>query len=71
MGKDNFTVPVKENEEYDVEIIGVGKEGDGIAKVEGYTVFVPETKQGDKVKIRIKKTLPNFAFSEVVDSENF
>ena len=69
MKKDKLIVPVKEDEEYDVEIIGVGKAGDGIAKIEGYTVFVPQTGNGDKVRIKIKKVLPNFAFSEVVDKE--
>lgn len=58
--------PVKEDEEYDVEIQGVGAKGDGIAKINGYTIFVPDAKVGDKVKIKIRKALPNFAFSEKV-----
>ena len=60
--------PVKDGEELKVKIEAIGNkgEGDGIAKVNGYTIFVPDTKVGDKVKIEIKRALPRFAFAEKV-----
>ena len=58
--------PIKENEEYNVKIEGIGEKGDGIAKITGYTIFVPDTKEGDEVKIKINRVLPRFAFAEVV-----
>ena len=33
-------IPIKKNEEYIVEIIDNGLEGEGIAKINNYTVFV-------------------------------
>jgi len=59
-------VPVKEGEEYDVEIESVGEKGDGIAKVRGFVLFVSNTRKGDYVKVRITKVLQNVGFAEVV-----
>lgn len=59
--------PVEEGETYDVTIEDIGKEGDGVAKVENFVVFVPDTKVGDEVKIEINKVLQTMAFGEVVE----
>src|SRR5688500_4609065 len=58
--------PVKVGEELDVKIEAVGEKGDGIAKVKGFVIFVPNAKQGDDVKVRITKVLRKVAFAEVV-----
>lgn len=47
-------------------IEAVGGKGDGIAKVEGFVLFVPGTRQGEQVKVRITKVLRNVGFAEVV-----
>ncbi len=59
--------PVKEGEEYAVEIEAVGGKGDGIAKVKGFVLFVAGAKKGDNVKVRITKVLQNVGFAEVVE----
>jgi len=61
------SAPVNEGEEYDVKIEDMGRDGDGIAKVEGFIVFVSGAKKGDEVKIRINSVRRNFAFAEVVE----
>ncbi|MFO7991422.1 MAG: TRAM domain-containing protein [Thermoplasmata archaeon] len=58
--------PVKEGETYDVTIEDIGKEGDGVAKIENFVVFIPDTKVGDEVEIKITKVLRTLAFGEVV-----
>jgi len=58
--------PVEEGETYDVKIEDIGKEGDGVAKIENFVVFVPDTKVGDEVSIEITKVLRTMAFGEVV-----
>lgn len=60
-------IPVEEGEEYDVKIEAKGSKGDGIAKVEGYIIFVPNTEIGDEVKIKINRALRGYAFGEVVE----
>lgn len=58
--------PVKEGEEIDVAIEAIAAKGDGIAKKQGFVIFVPGTKVGDNVKIRITKVLQKVAFSEII-----
>jgi len=58
--------PVKVGEELDVTIEAVGEKGDGIAKKNGFVIFVPGAQQGDTVKIRITKVFKKMAFAEVV-----
>jgi len=61
-----FSSPVNVGDTYDVTIEDVGKEGDGIARVEGFVVFVPNTKKGESVKIRVTKVSRRVGFAEVV-----
>ena len=58
---------IQKNKEYVVEIIDNGYEGEGIAKIEGFTVFVPGTIKGEKVKILIVKVLSSHAFGKVLE----
>ena len=58
--------PVKVGDEIDVTIEGVGEKGDGIAKKEGFVLFVPGTRQGDNVTIRVTRVLRKVGFADVV-----
>ena len=60
------TAPIAEGEEYEVKIEDVGKEGDGITRVQGFVVFIPDTKVGEEVKIRITSVRRRFAFAEKI-----
>ena len=59
--------PISEGEEYDVKIEDVGRDGDGITRIEGFVVFVSGAKVGDEVKIKINSVRRNFGFAEVVE----
>jgi predicted RNA-binding protein with TRAM domain len=60
------TPPVREGEEIDVTIEAVGEKGDGIAKQKGFVLFVPNTKAGERVKIKITRVLAKVGFASVV-----
>lgn len=60
------TAPVKVGEELEVTIEAVGEKGDGIAKKNGFVLFVPNVKEGQKVRIRVTKVLRKVGFAEVV-----
>ena len=64
---DDKIIPVEKNKEYVVEIIDNGFEGEGIAKIEGYTIFVPNAIKGEKVKILIVKVLSSHAFGKIIE----
>lgn len=57
---------LEEGEIYELMIQDIGKEGDGVAKKAGYTIYVPGTTKGDKVKVRINNKTGNLAFGSVV-----
>ncbi|MEI7826357.1 MAG: TRAM domain-containing protein [Euryarchaeota archaeon] len=58
--------PVKVGEKHDVKIEDTARQGDGIARISGLVVFVPNTKINDSVKIEIKEIKRNCAIAEVV-----
>jgi len=60
------TCPVEEGKVYEAKIIDIGREGDGLARIENFVVFVPGTKVGEEVKVRITRVLRRMAFGEVV-----
>ena len=56
--------PVEKNKEYIVDIIDNGFEGEGIAKIDGFTIFIPNAIKGEKInRIKVydsKKSRVNF-----------
>jgi predicted RNA-binding protein with TRAM domain len=62
--------PVEQGETRYVEIEDLGKQGDGIARVErGYVIIVPGAEVGEQVKIEVTEVKSNFAVAEVIDEE--
>ena len=59
-------MPVEKNKEYIVDIIDNGFEGEGIAKIDGFTIFVPNAIKGEKIKILIVKVLKSHAFGKIL-----
>lgn len=59
---------MKAGEEYDVEITEISRRGDGIAKVQGFIIFVTNAKTGQKLKIRITNVSNRYATAEIVTS---
>jgi predicted RNA-binding protein with TRAM domain len=53
--------PVEVGKEYDVELTELSRRGDGVAKIQGFIIFVKGGKVGDKVKIKIETVGPRFA----------
>ncbi|HIH38227.1 TRAM domain-containing protein [Candidatus Woesearchaeota archaeon] len=63
---DSLVPPVRVGEEVDVRIEAVGGKGDGIAKIQGFVIFVPGTNEGDEVRVKVNKVLNKVGFGEVV-----
>ena len=62
--------PVEPGEIRYVEIEDIGKQGDGIARVErGYVIIVPGTDIGERVKVEITEVKSNFAVGEAIEDE--
>jgi predicted RNA-binding protein with TRAM domain len=58
--------PVKIGEQYDVTIEAISNRGDsGVAKIEGFVIFVPGTKVDEKLKVKITKVGNGYATAEL------
>lgn len=58
--------PVSEGDEVAVNIESVGDKGDGVARVDGFVIFVEGAKTGQLLNVRIKKVLSSVAFATIV-----
>ncbi|WP_276281187.1 TRAM domain-containing protein [Halorussus caseinilyticus] len=62
--------PVEEGEIRYVEVEDIGKQGDGIARVErGYVIIVPDAEIGERVKVEITEVKSNFAVGEIIEED--
>ncbi len=57
---------IKKNEEYIVNIIDNGMEGEGIAKINDFVIFIPGAIKGEKIKILIVKVLKTHAYGKIL-----
>jgi len=58
--------PVEVGKEYNVSISDTSRRGEGIARIDGFVVFVPGTKQGQNVRIKVTQVSERFASGQVV-----
>lgn len=61
---------VEKNKEYIVDIIDNGFQGEGIAKIDGLTIFIPNAIKGEKIKVLIVKVLTSHAFGKIIEIIN-
>jgi translation initiation factor 2 subunit 2 len=58
---------IEEGETYELEIVGTGRKGDGVAERGEYTVFVPGAEEGDTVRAYIENVSGSLAFAQRVE----
>ncbi len=61
--------PVKEGNTYTVKVESTGREGDGIAKIDGFVIFIPGAKIGEEIDVKINKVTRRVGFAEIVGQE--
>ena len=60
---------IQEGEIYELRIDAIGSKGDGISKMDKYTIFIPNVAKGSIIKAKIKKISGNLAFAELVEQD--
>ncbi len=58
--------PVEVGKEYDVTVSEISRRGEGIAKVQGFVIFVPGTKEGQSVRIKVTHVSDRYATGQVI-----
>ena len=65
----SFKKPVEVGKEYNVTISDTSRRGDGIAKIDGFVIFVPGTKMGQQARVRVTSVSERYASGQVVESD--
>ena len=55
------------NDEFELEITDLGSTGEGIGKIDGYTLFVKDALIGDKVRVKVMKTKKNYGYARMLE----
>ncbi|HEY8892054.1 MAG TPA: 23S rRNA (uracil(1939)-C(5))-methyltransferase RlmD [Clostridium sp.] len=63
----SYIIPVEKNVDYIMTIDNMGYEGEGVGKVDNFTVFVAGAIVGEKVMVKIVKVRKNFAFGKLLE----
>jgi predicted RNA-binding protein with TRAM domain len=58
--------PVETGKEYDVQITEISRKGDGVARVQGFIIFVKGGSVGQKARIRVTHVGDRFATAETI-----
>lgn len=66
MTKKDKSNMIEKNKEYDVEIIDNGFQGEGIAKIDEVTTFIPNCIKGERVRVKILKVTSSLAYGKVI-----
>lgn len=61
------TLPVQKNDIIDIVFEDLTHDGSGVAKVEGYPLFIPNGLPGEKAKVKVVKTNKNFGFGRLME----
>ncbi|MFB6354371.1 MAG: 23S rRNA (uridine(2552)-2'-O)-methyltransferase [Halobacteriales archaeon] len=68
VAKGRLTAPVRAGDELEVAIEDEGAEGDGVARIDGFTLFVPGAEPGETVSVVVTDVKPRFGFAELVEA---
>lgn len=58
---------IEKNQIYEVDILDNGFSGEGIAKINNFTIFIPQAIKGEKVKIVVVKVLSSFGYGKILE----
>ncbi len=63
----NILCPVEKNKEYIMAIDDIGNDGEGIGKIDGFTVFVKDALPNEKIEVLITKVKKNYAYGRLME----
>lgn len=57
---------LKKNEVYTMTIEDLGSEGEGIGKIDGFTLFVKDAVIGDEIEVKVIKLKKNYGYGRLM-----
>ena len=67
-GRESGNVPIELGREYEVDITEMSPNGEGVARIRGFIIFVANAKLEEHAKVRIKRIDSMSANAELVQS---
>ena len=67
-GRESGNVPIELGREYEVDITEMSPNGEGVARIRGFIIFVADAKLEERAKVRIKRIDSMSAIAEIVES---
>ncbi|MCO7175395.1 23S rRNA (uracil(1939)-C(5))-methyltransferase RlmD [Sporolactobacillus kofuensis] len=61
------STPVAKNDQLEVTFTDLTQDGSGVAKVDGYTLFIPGGLPGEKAKVQVIKTKKGYGFGRLLE----
>ena len=58
---------IEKNQDFEVDIVDLGYEGEGVTKINGYTTFVKGALKGEKAKIKIVKANKDYGYGKLIE----
>ncbi|GAA4868628.1 23S rRNA (uracil(1939)-C(5))-methyltransferase RlmD [Paenibacillus vulneris] len=59
-------LPVAKNEEYEADIVGIGHEGEGVGRVNGFTLFIKGALPGERVLVKVLKLKKQYGYAKLL-----
>ncbi|WP_240420450.1 23S rRNA (uracil(1939)-C(5))-methyltransferase RlmD [Paenibacillus periandrae] len=63
---DTADLPVVRNEEYEAEIVGIGHEGEGVGRVNGFTLFIKGALPGERALVKVMKLKKQYGYAKLL-----
>ncbi|MFY9872239.1 MAG: TRAM domain-containing protein [Candidatus Nitrosopolaris sp.] len=58
--------PVEVGKEYEVDVTDISRKGDGIARIQGFVIFIEDGKVGHRLKVKVTEVADRFAKATIV-----
>ncbi|MFD0711859.1 23S rRNA (uracil(1939)-C(5))-methyltransferase RlmD [Paenibacillus sp. GCM10027626] len=62
-----MTIPVSKNDIADLDIIGMTHDGEGVGRVEGYTLFVQGALPGERARVKVLKVKKQYGYAKLLE----
>ncbi|SET41213.1 23S rRNA (uracil(1939)-C(5))-methyltransferase RlmD [[Clostridium] polysaccharolyticum] len=62
-----MTKTINKNDEFELKIDSMGTDGEGVAHIEGYALFIKDAMPGDVVRIKIIKAKKNYGYGRLME----
>ncbi|CAG7645532.1 23S rRNA (uracil(1939)-C(5))-methyltransferase RlmD [Paenibacillus allorhizosphaerae] len=60
-------LPVAKNEEYIADVIGIGHDGEGVGRVNGFTLFIQGALPGERVRAKVLKLKRQYGYAKLLE----